>query len=223
MMADQKLHVIENTEQADPAAEAAGIPKPGAFDLDRFKSKHAATVANVETLLTALPHHKISEAKDFVRLHPDENAYWSSELCFVNVPIKGAKRDSMHLIDEALAMRYLESARILRFRLALGSKPNDVFFLCHVPTLNPDNTWNASNIDACEQAKTLWVAVTSRKEEGIESYKVTCARDPNAFAEPRWPTQSLNEIIFRTFERRCITDEGHPGLLRLIGAAQSLS
>src|SRR4029453_17508710 len=45
------------------------IAKPGAFDLNKFKSKHAAAAAAVETLLTALPHHSISQAKDFVRLH----------------------------------------------------------------------------------------------------------------------------------------------------------
>jgi hypothetical protein len=65
---------------------------------------------------TGLPHHSISQAKDFARLHPDEEAYWSSELCFVSVPVKGQKRDTMHLIDEDLAMRFLPSGRILRFR-----------------------------------------------------------------------------------------------------------
>ena len=190
---------------------------------DKFKSKRAAAMANVETLLTALPHHSISQAKDFVRLHPDEEKYWSPELCFVNVPVKGQKRDTLHLIDEELAMRYLPSARILRFRLALATKPNDVFFLCHVPSQNLDNNWNASNQQACEQAKTLWVQATSRKEEGVEAYKIDIARDPDAFPAPKWPTQTLDEIIGRTFEGRMIETEDHPGLLRLIGAKQSVS
>src|SRR4051794_23382025 len=89
---------------AAPGAEVISIAKPGAFSLDKFKSKRAAAMANVETLQTALPHHSISQAKDFVRLHPDEGMYWSPELCFVAVPIKGAKRDTLHLIDEELAM-----------------------------------------------------------------------------------------------------------------------
>ena len=71
-----------------------------------------------------------------MRLHPDEETYWSHELCFVNVPIKGQKRDTLHLIDEDLAMRYLPSGKIQRFRLALATKPFDVFFLCHVPSRN---------------------------------------------------------------------------------------
>jgi hypothetical protein len=191
--------------------------------LDKFKSKHAAALANVETLQTALPHHSISQAKDFVRLHPDEDNYWSPELCFVNVPIKGSKRDTLHLIEETLAMRFLPSARILRFRLAMATKPGDVFFLCHVPTRNQDNSWNGSNLQACEQAKTLWTSATSRKEEGVEAYKVDRSLDKDAFDEPKWPAQPLAELISVTFAGRMIEKEDHPGLLRLIGAKQATS
>ena len=219
-MADEPKFKVVGEEVDD---EALSVPKPDTFSLNKFKSKRAAAIANVETLLTALPHHSISQAKDFVRLHPDEEKYWSPELCLVNVPIKGQKRDTLHLIDEELAMRYLPSAKILRFRLALATKPGDVFFLCHVPSRNTDNPWNASNLQACEQAKTLWIQATSRKEEGVEAYKIDVARDADAFPAPKWPTQTLEEIIGRTFEGRRIETADHPGLLRLIGAKQSVS
>jgi hypothetical protein len=98
-----------------------------------------------------------------------------------------------------------------------------VFFLCHVPSRNTDNPWNASNLQACEQAKTLWIQATSRKEEGVEAYKIDVARDADAFPAPKWPTQTLEEIIGRTFEGRRIETADHPGLLRLIGAKQSVS
>ena len=120
-------------------------------------------------------------------------------------------------------MRFLPSARILRCRLALAAKPYDVFFLCHVPTRNGDNSWNASNLQACEQAKTHWAQATSRKEEGVEAYKVDVAQDPNAFPEPKWPTQSLSDLISKTFAGRMINCQDHPGLLRLIGAKVSTS
>jgi hypothetical protein len=213
-----KSHAIP--QQIDPAEAAISIAKPTEFDLDKFKSKRAAVVASVETLQTALPHHNIAQAKDFVRLHHNEETHWSPELCFVNVPIKGQKRDTLHLIEEELAMRYLPSARILRFRLVLGAKPGDVFFLCHVPTRNCDNSWNGSNLQACEQAKTRWTMATSRKEEGVEAYKIDAARDADAFPEPEWPTQSLVDLIGKTFAGRMIDSEDHPGLLRLIGAKQ---
>jgi hypothetical protein len=211
--------------QPPPGDDAPmSIAKPeGAFSVDKFKSKRAAVVANVETLQTGLPHHSIAQAKDFVRLHPDEEDYWSDELCFVNVPIKGQKRDTLHLITEDLATRYLRSGKILHFRLALAAKPFDVFFLCHIPTRNEDNNWNASNLLACEKAKSTWVQVTSRKEEGVEAYKIDWARDHDAFPEPKWPTQSLADLIEKTFVGRMIDREDHPALLRLIGAKQSMS
>jgi hypothetical protein len=224
MMADEsakpkKFELVENDIDRNPIS----VPKPEESGLDKFKSKRAATTAGVETLLTGLPHHSISQAKDFVRLHPNEEKYWSDELCFVNVPIKGQKRDTLHLISEDIAMRHLPSARILRFRLALASKPLDVFFLCEVPSRNLDNAWNESNLTGCVQAKSFWTLVTSRKDEGVESYKVERARDPEAFPTPNWPAQTLDDLILRTFAGIMITDEKHPGLLRLIGAKQEIS
>jgi hypothetical protein len=209
----------ETEANSTPEPEMS-IAKPGAFDLNKFKSKRAAALANVETLQTALPHHSIAQAKDFVRLHPNEETHWSPELCFVNVPTKGQKRDTLHLIDEDLAMRFLPSARIQRFRLALAAKPGDQFFLSQVPTRNLDNSYNASNLQGCERGKTHWTTLSSRKEEGVEAYKIDVARDADAFPEPNWPTQSLNELIGITFAGRMIETEDHPGLLRLIGAKQ---
>ena len=220
-MADEpktpQLKVVTDQEVVTP------ITKPAAFNADKFKSTATPVIANVETLLTALPHYTISQARDFVRLHPDEKKYWSDELCFVNVPIKGSTKDTLHLIVETLAMQYLPSARIQRFRLVLASKPYNVFFLCHVPTRNTDNSWNESNLTACNQAKTRWTQATSRREEGVESYKVDSSRDIDAFDEPKWPTQSIHELIEATFAGHMIETPDHPGLLRLIGAKQRTS
>jgi hypothetical protein len=211
----------ETKPESTGAADAPlSIAKPEGFNLDKFKSKRAAVVANVETLQTALPHHSIAQAKDFVRLHPDEDTYWSSELCFVSVPIKGSRRDTLHLIVEDLALRFLPSAKILRFRLALACKPYDVFFLCQVPTQNLDNSYNADNVQACELAKARWVQATSRRAEGVEGYKIDFAREDDTFPLPSWPPQSLSELIDKTFAGRIIDHEDHPGLLRLIGARQ---
>lgn len=215
-----KIHVVVETD--DNTSEMS-IAKPSAFNLDKFKSKRAAAVASVETLQTGLPVHSIAQAKDFVRLHPGEEAYWSPELCFVKVPIKGEKRDTLHLIDEDLAMAHLPSGKIMRCRLVLATKPHDVFFLAQLPTRNSDNLWNTTNVLACEKAKTQWVQATSRKEEGVEGYKIDLARDHDAFPDPKWPTQSLADLIGKTFTGRMIDREDHPALLRLIGAKQELS
>ena len=74
-----------------------------------------------------------------------------------------------------------------------------------------------------QQAKTHWTQTTSRREEGVEAYKSDVARDVDAFPAPKWPTQSLADLIKITFAGRIIENEDHPGMLRLIGARQSTS
>jgi hypothetical protein len=106
----------------------------------------------------------MAEAKDFCRLHPDEEAYWSTELCFVNVPVKGQHKDLLHIITEARAFRFLRPGQIIYHRLALASRPFDDFFLCIVPTRNLDNIWNAENLLGCEAAKEGWFQLVSRRK-----------------------------------------------------------
>jgi hypothetical protein len=217
--------MTKDLKLVSPETAKQTIAKPSGFDLNKFKSKRAAVMANVETMQGALPHYSLAAAKDFVRLHPDEENYWSPELCFVSVPILGQKGNSLHLIDEDLALQYLESGKILRHRLALASKPDDVFFLCHIPSQNLDNAWNISATSAAEQAKKIWVQVTSRKAEGVEAYKIGYARDIDCFPGPKWPSVSLGELIETAFTvgSRMITTNDHPALLRLLGAKQAVS
>jgi hypothetical protein len=192
--------------------------------LIKFKSKKEP-LAQVATLPTELPILKIADAKDYVRLHPDVDNYWSPELCFVNVPIKGQKKDTLHLIDEDLALKYIPPKRIQRFRLALATKPDDVLFLCQIPSRNLDNEWNKAALKGIEQAKTLWTMVTSRKEEGVETYKITVSEDEDGFDEPTWPIgeQTLEDIILTRLCGFCIDKADHPGLLRLRGKKQANS
>jgi hypothetical protein len=195
-------------EASSPSEEEAVTPiaKPTGFSLERFKSKRADALANIGIEVSGLKLCRISEARDFVRLHHDEETHWSYELCFVAVPIKGEKNDTLHLIDEDLAMLYLPSGKIQRFRLALATKPFDVFFLCQVPTRNAENDWNKSALEACAKAKEFWVQAISRKKEGVDKYKIEFAQDQDAFPEPKWPTQPLDDLIFKTFAPNCFID-----------------
>ena len=215
-MADPKPTLV-------PVEEVAPIAKPAAFSLDKFKAKLTGAVASVEALQAGLPHYKFADAKDFVRLHPDEINYWSDDLCFVNVPIKGQKHDTLHLIVEELALQYLPRGKIQHSRLALATKPFDIFFLCRIPTRNLDNKYNATTLRACEQAKTMWVQLTSLKEQGVEDYEITPGRHLDAVPQPTWPSQSLGDLIEKAFTGCLIDHEDHPALRRLILARQSLS
>jgi hypothetical protein len=168
----------------------------------------------------------MSEAKDWVRLHEDEANYWSDEYCFVNVPVPGQKRDTLHLIvtDQA---KLLPPGKIQKFRLALASKPHDVFFLAHVPSQNLDNDWNRTNLQGCELAKKLWTQLTSLKAQGIEKYDIQFSEaekeGKKPFPDPKWPKVALTTLIEATFTGRMILDETSPAWLRLVGGVQKLS
>ena len=114
------------------------IVKPSGFSLDKFKTKGGAAAASVDTLQAALMHCKIKEAKDFVRLHKNEDEFWTPELCFVNVPTKGQKRDTLHLIDEELAVSYLVDGRASDWlwRRSRSMRSSCVTFLRRTWTMN---------------------------------------------------------------------------------------
>jgi hypothetical protein len=201
------------------------IPKPDDnFNLDDFKSN--VDTSGVGTLLGALSHHKLADAGDFVRLHPNEATHWTSELCFLSVPIVGQNRDALHLIKKEVAIRnQLPLGRLSFFRLALASKPFDQFFLCHVPSRNLDNTFNNDSVRGCQIAKERWVMAVSKRKEGKneDGYKLTPALDQDVFLEPKWPKEGLRELINATFdENHRITTDDHPGLLRVLGKKQLL-
>jgi len=200
--------------QTNPAGEPISIAKPATSGLNAFRSKRASGIAGVETLPSALPHHKIADCKDWATLHPDEANYWSPEYCFVPIPVEGSK-PMLHLITEELAER-LPAAKIKRCRLALGAVATGGLFLCEVPSQRLDNSFNKTNLEGCIQAKNRWVEVT--REEGADRYVTRYSQDPDAFPAPQWSSKSLDELIEVTFQGRMITSDDNPAFLRLIGA-----
>ena len=201
------------------------IVKPEVDPMDKFKAKRSPTIAGVETVLTPLPLMRLGQVGDFFRLYPSEEIGWTEPLCFVSVPVHGAKEGILHLIDEELAAANLAPKKIKRWRLAFAAKPNDVFFLAIIPCENLDNPWNKTAMIAVERAKKSWVEMSSRKKEGKEEYKVDNARDFDAFVEPNWPLPKrvLWDLIAVTLNGAMIEDYNHPGLCRLMGRKQDLT
>ena len=124
----RNIKAVENTgaltpeeNSVTPEENSVPIAKPGEFNLDKFKAKRTATVANVETLPSPLPVHNMAAAKDFVRLHPDEENYWSAELCFMYVPIKGQKNHSVLKPMKVTRTYKASRARRCRFDCKISS------------------------------------------------------------------------------------------------------
>jgi hypothetical protein len=214
----EKPTPMEKALLSPPSPPIEKPAKPGF--LDRYKSKRMPVLEVRGAVLNPLKVMKIPEVGDHTRLHPDEGKFWSEELCFVSVPVHGEKRDLLHLIDPEMALRY--SLKVAFSRLALASKPNDILFLCVVPSQNLDNSYNASALRCCQRAKIEWGMAVSRRKKGYEDYEWIPARDQDAFADLKWSPHGIDEWCDVTFKGRDIFDNNHPGLLRLIGAKQKL-
>ena len=187
------------------------IAKPGGFDLDKFKSKRAAGDGERRDPANGAPGSSHFGGQRLRPAAPRRRRLLVDELCFVNVPIKGQKRDTLHLIDEDLAMRI--PAVGTRPALPLGAGDEAVRRVLPVQRADAEHrqllecqqpAWPAS------RPKTRGRRLTSRKDEGVEGYKIDFARDQDAFPKPKWPTQSLDELIEVTFAGRMIDHERSP-------------
>ena len=203
---------------------AISIPKPPAFDLSAMVAKEP--VSSIQRMAMALPVKRFSDVGDFAKLHPDdrlpeEGGYWTDRLCFVDVPVKGASKRVRHFIHPALATKHLPAKLVKHYRLALGMDADGKHFLCEIPTENKDNTWNKSNLEICEIAKTRWVMANSQNQDGLEGYQAGFPLSPDGFEEQRktlaWTTQPMAEIVGKAFAKAIILTDDDPALLRVIG------
>jgi hypothetical protein len=211
--------VVDNLKVVS-SAPAVEQP-PDDYDLSAFKPK--AVLNKLETAPGALLVHKVGDVKDFFMVHPDEENWWSCELSFINVPVKGSK-GIVHLILDDLVNRHINRLRgkVQYRRLALATKPErGHLFLLSVPTRNLDNIYNQHAIDAIERAKTQYMMVTPYEDK--DGYIVETTEDPAYFPAPDWwpTTQTINKLIKTTYADRMIVSEDDPNLKRLIGGSQT--
>jgi hypothetical protein len=168
----------------------------------------------------ALDILRVGEVGDYLRVSPDEEKHWSHPLCFVNVPIEGVHRGTVHMITQHLAEQFLKPKQIKRMRLALATKPEQgSYFLVEVPCVNMDNGFNRTAAEGLIKCKTLWMYASSLKDKrtGNSRYHFEPATDQDFVNAPIWLDPSINELILITFEGRIIRTADDPALLRLRG------
>ena len=120
-------------------------------------------------------------------MHPSEDEYWTprcvSSRCRSRAPSATCCTPSTTISRCSIC----RPKKIKRLRLALATKPNNVFFWCSVPSQNLDNAYNADAIKACYKAQTHWIQALSRQAEKVEGYEIKFARDQDAFVAHEWP------------------------------------
>ena len=168
--------------EAVPGNGDKPIPKPGEFSLDKFKSKRAAAMANVETLQTALPHHSIAASE---RLRPAASRRGD---VLVAGTVLRQRPDQGPEARHAAPDRRRPGDALLAERedlaLPLGARDQAARRLFPLSRPDPEprttpgtpQTWRPAR-----KRRRTWVQATSRKEEGVEGYKIDFARDRGCF------------------------------------------
>jgi hypothetical protein len=103
-------------------------------------------------------------------------------------------------------------AKILRLAVDNAAVP----YLIAEPVIDPNgrpNLWNNSMTGAILTSETKWVRINSNKEAG--QYEIIIAQDN--LGEPKWPDQTMDELIREVFGNKIISSLDHPLIRQLQG------
>jgi hypothetical protein len=110
---------------------------------------------------------------------------------------------------------YLENmvqAKILRLAVDNARVP----YLIAEPVLDPNgrpNLWNSSMGEAIRRSEKEWVRIRSNKD--ASQYEIIIAQDN--LGEPKWPEQSMDELVSEVFGNKIISSLDHPLIRQLQG------
>jgi hypothetical protein len=183
------------------------------FDLGQLRlSQDFTSSFGVKKILSTVPVRR-PEKSWWAQVHPSREDYW------VDLFVLDHKSENEHyLVSPDLWPELSGEPLFVPFRLALAVNRQGGVFLWpgRLPALEGKmNLWWESNLVAMERATTAWVRVTSNQSLGI--YEIT---EASGFKdEPKWPTESLQELIDVAFKGRKIDSWDHPMLKQLRGEA----
>ena len=106
----------------------------------------------------------------------------------------------------------LAKPKIIRLAVDNAGTPR----LIAEPIPGPDgriNSWHESTIRAIQAAEETWVRIESNPD--ASQYVVICAKDE--MGTPKWPKQTMDDLVLDCFKDRIIQSEDHPLIRRLEG------
>jgi len=106
----------------------------------------------------------------------------------------------------------LATAKIIRLAVDNSGVPK----LIGEPDIDPSgrgNLWQSSYKDAIKHAEKDWVRVEAKMKAG--QYEIT--KSTNDLGEPKWPNQSMEELIKDSFSGRIIESADHPYISQIQG------
>ena len=218
-MAKTVKAVTDGRTQSGEASEATkGEPRetgtPGKkrkINLDRVKAKASQqSVIGVTTEYTVIPIRN-PKPDEFFRVTPGEGYS-------MDVNILQMKTDNeWYLVDEDILPEIQLESQLKVMQLYVCVTQNSTPFVCLIPLPDSDgrlNSWHESGHKSMEEAKNFWVRRQADKSNG--GYLITKASNAQ-LPDPKWPTESLEDLIEKAFDRYYIDTIDHPVLRRLRG------
>ena len=218
-MATKEKAVTDGRTQSGEASEPTkGEPretgtlgKKRKINLDRVKARASQqSVIGVTTEYTVIPIRN-PKPDEFFRVTPDEGYS-------VNVNILQMKTDNeWYLVDEDILPDIQLESQLKVMQLYVCVTQNSTPFVCLIPLPDSDgrlNSWHESGHKSMGEAKSFWVRRQADKSNG--GYLITKAINAQ-LPDPKWPSEPLEDLIEKAFDRYYIDKLDHPVLRRLRG------
>ena len=198
------------TNKEEPRDTGAPVKKRK-INLDRVRAKASQqSVIGVTTEYTVIPIRN-PKPDEFFRVTPDEGYS-------VNVNILQMKTDNeWYLVDEDILPGIQLESQLKVMQLYVCVTQNSTPFVCLIPLPDSDgrlNSWHESGHKSMEEAKSFWVRRQADKSNG--GYLITKAINAQ-LPDPKWPSEPLEDLIEKAFDRYYIDKLDHPILRRLRG------
>ena len=201
----------ESKTKKEESRDAETPARKRKINLDRVKAKASQqSVIGVTTEYTVIPIRN-PKPDEFFRVTPGEGYS-------MNVNILQMKTDNeWYLVDKDTLPQIQLESQLKVMQLYVCVTQNSTPFLCLIPLPDSDgrlNSWHESGHKSMEEAKSFWVRRQADKSNG--GYLITKASNAQ-LPDPKWPTESLEDLIEKAFDRYYIDTIDHPVLRRLRG------
>ncbi len=205
-MSDQTLNQPQETSPVDKPEPTAAVKRTSSL-LSSLRLPDTYSASGGTTLPLKPSFGKMNKHR-FCRVHA------GVEYKFRCLLVDDKENGETYLAAPNMASHLGSLATAKTIRLAVDN--SGVPKLIGEPDVDPSgrrNLWQSSYKDAIKQAETDWVRVEANMKAG--QYEIT--KSTNDLGDPKWPNQSMEELINEAFSGRIIDSPDHPYIRQIQG------
>lgn len=196
--------------QEVPVSTQINPPDPFANLGNLALSQDFAATIGIKKILTKVPIQKPN--KEWWVMTQRDEACW-----FPTMVIELKDTNETYLVTPEIRPHLIEETTLVpRMLVVAVARPHNMVFIWPIGLPDLDgklNPWHASAMDAASRAKERWVRVQANKQGSGYNVSTTDADLP----PPKWPEESMADLLRIAFKGRVIDRLDHPVLRGLRG------